>query len=873
MRSKVAAIILFLLLSALSTSLRGQATHQYDLPKGNHSISYLFSLLEADGFIINYSNNFLDKSKEVSISRTPVSLDEVLALICASFDLSYQVLRKEINLKPRQKRTFVINGNVRDQTDGEALMGANILNPQTGEGVTTNAYGFYSLALSEGIHELVVSYIGYKPIKLALNLKKNTSYHIDLIPMVSQLEEVVVSSKSVQEEINNVLTGVNTINMELISDIPFLMGEVDIFQSALLLPGIRNIGEDASGLNVRGGSVDQNLILLDEATIYNSNHFFGLISIFNPDAVKDVTIYKGGMPSAYGGRASSTIHVRQREGNDKEMHVSGGLGLVSGRLLVEGPIIPEKSSFLVSTRSSFLNYLATLSREPGIGNNNNFQDYNAKLNWRPNDRNHLYLSAYFGVDHSSDRIRLDRRWGNRMVTGRWNRVISDRLFSNFTMVYSGYSYRVNNPDGVGAFVETSTLSNFTTKSDFTWYVRPGTTVDFGAGVTFHQLNPGNRFPIEEENDLISPVLIDNETGFENYGYINLHHQFNSQLTLYSGIRIASLLNTGAAEVYSYSPGMPKRIENIIDTTVYKKWQPINLFVIPEPRFSLIYQFGNENTLKGSFTKNSQFLHLVSNTISPSPTDLWKLSDTHIAPIISNQYSVGYGKLYPKKNLEIQLDAYYRDMRNIVEYREGANLALNSNLETEVLQGIGRAYGLELLVRKSSDRFDGWMSYNLSRTERKIDGITPLEQINNGEFYPADFDRTHDFSISGVYRATNRWSFSSNFVFSTGRPITLPDGKYVYEGIVLPSFSRRNEFRLSQYHRLDLSARLEGKKVTSSGRKKKKTDYWVFSIFNVYARKNAYSYIFRQQEGAENTEVVRYSILGTIIPSVTYNFRF
>ncbi len=864
--------ILCLSLVFRAQHLLAQEVKPIKIAPGIYTAEQVINNLNASGYFVNYSPDLLD-DQSIQITDTIADLKELLALLVDQNELDSNIKGSTITLSPARQKRFTINGRITDKEDGEALIGVNISLLGTTTGVTTNAYGFYALSLPPGKYRLSYSYIGYHPLVYSIDLQNNVTLNVELVNELQKLDEIVVSGYQDNHEIRGVQPSINQLDMELIGNIPYLMGEVDVFQSALLLPGIRNIGEDASGLNIRGGGVDENLILMDEATIYNSNHFYGLISIFNPDAVKDVTIYKGNVPSTYGGRVSSAIHVRQKEGNDKEFHLSGGLGLVSGRLLAEGPIVKDKSSFLVSARTSFLNYLAALSNNPSIDRSStNFQDYNAKINWQPDDRNHLYFSTYWGSDSNNDGLLINRQWGNRVANARWNHLFSDKLWSNFTLVYSDYRYEINNPEESGQFIGSSTVRNYTAKSDFTWYLNPAFEFEFGSGLTLHRLNPGDRIPLEDAANN-NPVFLDTEHGLEPYVYANIQHQISDRVLLYYGLRYTSMFNLGPDNVLIYEPGMPRSQQTVIDTLSYGRNEASARFYNLEPRFTFNYTLTNRSKIKATFHRATQYIHLISNTVTPAPTDTWKLSDRHIDPSYSNQYTGGYYYMNDQKGLEISGELYYKDIDNIIEYKEGADLFFNENIETEVVQGEARSYGFELLVRKSADRFNGWLSYTLSRTERRVNGVVPEETINEGAFFPADFDRTHDFSASAVYQVNDRWSVSANFIFSTGRPITLPDGKYQYDNIVLPSFSQRNQFRLSDYHRLDISARLEGKKVKSNGQPKKKSDYWVFSIFNAYGRRNAYSYIFRQQEGSEETEVVRYSILGSIIPSVTYNFRF
>ncbi|MEQ9299637.1 MAG: TonB-dependent receptor [Cyclobacteriaceae bacterium] len=859
-------VVLFTILSFGATALLAQKT-TFPLDFREYSVAQLITELESQGYSFSYANDFLDKDRILSVTKDDIAY--LIELICGD-KLDYQLMGREILLFKAVKKKYTISGFIRDRSDGEALLGTTIRVLGSTEGIAANDYGYYALSLLPGQYHLAVEYVGYEPLLLDVDLKQDVQLELKLVPARLKLDEVVVTSFESDHEITGIRTSVNKIDMQLAGDIPYLLGEVDIYQSALLLPGIRNIGEDASGLNVRGGAVDENLILIDEATIYSSNHFYGLISVFNPDAIKGVTFFKGDVPSTYGGRVSSAIHVRQKEGNDQEMRLSGGLGLVSGRLMLEGPLKKDESSFLISARTSFFDYVSAIS---GLDDSRtNFQDYNAKINWRPNEKNHFYLSSYIGNDNNNDGLLIDRQWGNRTVTGRWNHIFSNRLFSNFTLSYSDYKYEVSNPEESGQFIGSSNVRNYSSKADFTWFISPRSTLEFGSGAILHRLNPGDRLPLNDDG-FNNPVSIDSEHGLEPYVYANFQQNIGERWVMYYGLRYSSFYNFGPEDVYTYLPNQPMERGNITDTTSFSNGELIKDFQNLEPRVSINYNFGTGNTIKASYNRANQYIHLISNTITPSPTDIWKLSDTHIDPSFSDQYTLGYYKLIPELNLDFFAEAYFKSTDNIIEYKEGADLVLNETIETEVIQGNARAYGLELYLRKKVGRFRGWLSYTLSKSERQINAVDVTEQINNGDYFPSDFDRTHDFSLSGIYSINDRWTISSNFVYATGRPITFPEGKYVYDNIVLPSFNERNQFRLTDYHRLDISARLEGKKIRSNGKPKKKIDYWTFSIYNLYGRRNAYSYLFRQEEGSDQAEVVRYSILGTFIPSVTYNFRF
>lgn len=822
----------------------------------------------------SFITGILPLNKRLPIKEEEMPLSDLLDLIVEGEDIHYIIRNGLIlfvasNPGENDEPKYTLQGVVRERQTGEALIGATLWIDSLKVGASTNGYGFYSLTLPKGKHRIAVSFVGFQAIWENVDLKGDLvlNYHLELTG--SELPEIIVSPTDFEEMSSGINTGYHKISRNIFGKIPYFLGEVDVMQGMLLLPGIRNVGEDASGINVRGGSTDHNLILLDEAIIFNTSHFFGLISVFNPESINDVEIYKGDIPASYGGRLSSVLNVRQREGNKERFSLSGGLGLLSGRLVAEGPIKKNKSSFLVSTRSTLfnLNYF-------GPDQNNlrrstvNFRDMNMKVNYDLNSKNTFYLSGYMGRDRNRIGEDFLRTWGNNTLTGRWNHVFGDKLFSNHTATVSEYSYRTQDPSEISNFVGTSYIFNYTVKSDFDYYINPTSTLSFGQSSIIHQLNPGDRIPLSEDASVIE-IKLDSEHAVEPAFYASWKKSWTSKLKSTTGLRWSRFYYMGPSNVYLYHDHLPRRRTTIVDTLIYSRGELIDYYNGFEPRVLLSYGLSKASILKASYNRNYQYIHRISNSISPAPTDIWKLSDSYILPERSDQWSLGYYRHIAGQQYEVSVEGYYKDLQNVIAYKDEADLLLNETLETEVLQGIGRAYGAELLFRKPEGKFRGWLSYTISRSETKINGSSPEEKINNGEFFPSDYDKTHDISVAGIYQPSERLSFSTTFNYSTGRPITLPVSKYVFDGVVVPNFTRRNGGRLSDYHRLDLSATLEGKK---SARKFKGS--WTFSIYNVYARRNAYSYLFRQSEtDPQQTEIIRYSVLGTIIPSVSYNFKF
>lgn len=838
----------------------------------------LTQVLPQAGVSLSYNDQLIPFNKKLTFYQSRQKLEVILSKICENADLSYTTSNNQILFKfydrPDSDFSFTISGRVRDRHSGELLSGSSIVASGASVGVTSNGYGYFSLALPKGKHKIMVSYLGYKPMIQELDLKRDMKFDYHLKPQTFELNDVVVEGKQeIDVPVESIMAGVNKLNMELIGDIPYFMGEVDVFQGSLLLPGILNVGEGTSGVNVRGGASDQNLILLDEAVIYNSNHLFGLVSVFNPDAVKDVEIYKGSYPSKYGGRLSSVMHVRHRDGNNKELHFSGGIGLITSRLLLEGPIKKIKSSFLISARSTFWDFFIRNAENPTIRDSRaNFQDLNAKFNYNINNKNKIYFSGYIGADENKFGLDVLRKWGNRLFSIRWNRIHSDRLFYNMTFYLSRYRYRVIEENEIENSVGTSKILDYALKGDFTYFFKPNNLIEYGLSLVYHRLSPGNR--IQTISGINNEIKLDNEQALEADIYIANERNLFHNLKISYGIRGSLFSNRGPGSVFQYEKGAPKSLETIIDTLNFASGESIRNFYNLQPRFSLNYQMNNNSSIKFNYLNAVQYMHLLSNTLSPTSSDIWQLSGTYIPPSVSNQVSIGYYKSIKKQKVEASAEFFYKTNTDIIDYKNGADLQFNNAIEKELLTGNSRAYGLEVFVKKDIGNLSGWISYTLSKSEKQVKGQFSGESINNGDFFPSDFDRTHDFSIAAIYKATKRWTFSSNFVYYTGRPYSFPDSKYSVDGLVVPHYPNRNRQRLAPYHRLDLSARLEGKKFNKKGKERKSESYWVFSIYNVYSRRNTQAYFFRQNEDDPNrTETIRYSVLGVAVPSVTYNFRF
>lgn len=777
------------------------------------------------------------------------------------------------------QNNFTMSGYVRDASNGEELIGVNIVIPELQSGTTTNAYGYYSLSVPPGEYTVRFQYIGYQTHSEKVNLRENYHFNLEMNASSTQLEEVEITDEKIDQNVTSVEMSVSKLDAKEIQKVPQLLGETDVIRTLTLLPGITTVGEGANGFNVRGGAADQNLILLDEAPVYNSSHLFGFFSIFNADAVKDVKVYKGGIPAEYGGRLSSVVDVRQKEGDSKKFAFNGGLGLLSSRLLVESPIVKDKASFMVAGRRSYLDVFLGLSSDPDISQNTlYFYDLNTKVNWRLSDKDRLFLSGYFGRDVFGIRNLFGFDWGNATGTLRWNHVYSDKLFSNLTLIYSDYNYTIGTPEEDStSFKLTSRIRDYHLKNSFNYYINSNNRIDFGIDIIGYQFNPGK---IEAS---FNNIELQKEYAIEPNIYISHELKLNTRLTVQYGLRYSSFYQLGKLKSVNYQDPINPTEGNSIDTTFYESGELVRGFdglQGLEPRIGVNYLLNESSSIKASFNRTRQYIHLISNTTSPTPVDIYRSAGRYIEPATVFQYAAGYFQNFEDNKYEASVEVYYKDFLDLVDYRPGADLIFNEFIETELTTAIGRAYGAEFLLRKQTGRLTGWIGYTISRTERKVTSSDPLRQISNGEWYAANYDKLHDLSIVANYSINEKWDLGSVFAFQTGRPITPPSAKFEYEGITGPAYENRNSFRIPSYHRLDISATYTPTKSPD----KRFFSTWNFGIYNLYGRRNAYSIFFRPESnnpdatGAAatnffSTEAVRLSIFGSPIPFVTWNFNF
>jgi len=782
------------------------------------------------------------------------------------------------------QNNYTLSGTVFEKESNETLIGVNIILPEIQKGTTTNNYGFYSITLPKGRYTLEISFLGYKTLRkeIVLDQNKKTNFALDIAS--EEIEEVIVRSNRNRILLKKPEMSVHKVGVKTIKEMPVVLGEVDIIKSIQLLPGITSAGEGASGFNVRGGAEDQNLILLDEATLYSSSHFFGFFSIFNADAIKNIKLYKGGIPAKYGGRVSSVLDIYQKDGNKKSIHLTGGIGLISSRLMVEGPVQKNKSSFLVAGRTSYVNMF--LKASPKTKDNGlSFYDLNTKLNFNINDNNKLYFSGYFGRDSFSLVNLFKNSYGNSTFNLRWNHLYSDQLFSNLSVIYSNYNYFLN-LDFIGMDWD-SGIKNLHLKYDFKQYHSEDHTLRYGIGGIYYHFNPGEISP-SKENSAVNLAKLEQKYAVEPSVYVEAERTLNDRLSINYGLRISSFLRMGGQHFYNYTNNQPVVFNRdleiyeagiVLDSTYHSKNKVVKDFYGVEPRFAISYQPDEDRAFKANYHRMYQYIHLISNTVSAAPLDVWAPSGHFIKPQIADQYAFGYFKNIQEEKYRLELETYYKTIQNRLDYRNGADLIAQKQIETILLPGRSRSYGLEISLKKNEGELKGWISYTLSKTAQQVKGNTAGETgINNGVWYDAPYDKTHDLSITGSYQLSKKWQFGANFVYQTGRAVTYPNGRFTtnisgnYEeptnNITVPIYGNRNEFRLPAYHHLDISATYKPNKNL----KRKWKGEWVFSIYNLYNRKNAAAVNFRQNQDTGINEAIRTSIFG-IIPSFTYNFKF
>ncbi len=767
------------------------------------------------------------------------------------------------------QKKYTISGHVADES-GEILIGANVYEPTIKSGVASNMYGFYSLTLPEGEYELLITYISYKNKTVNIKLEKDISLDISLETNAREIDEVVVSAEHKDANIRRVEFGTTRLQTKDIKKITLLMGESDIIKSIQLLPGVQTSSEGSSGFYVRGGNADQNLILLDEAVVYNPSHLFGFFSVFNGDAIKNVELQKGGISSEYGGRLSSVLDVRMKEGNTKKISGEGGVGSISSRFTIDGPIVKDKVSFMLSARRTYFDLFFPFLTDSVVKKSTvNFYDLNAKITINVNHKNRVFVSGYFGKDVNRFGDLFSVNYGNATGTIRWNHTYGGKLFSNLTFINSNYTYNLGVPAGSQSFTWLSDIVDYSIKNDYTYFLNPSNTLKFGFQSTFHKLRPG-RMGDENSNSFFLNIRIPDTYGIESAIFLQNEQKISPKLSAMYGLRISMFNNIGKGTIYKFLPG--EREYTVADTLNYKSGEIFNTYGGIEPRFGLRYLINDKNSVKASFNRTIQYMHLASNSTASFPLDLWFMSNPNVKPQNALQVALGYFRNFYDNTVEFSFETFYKKMNNSIDYRDHAQLVANEFLESELRIGKSWSYGAEFLLRKQAGKLTGWVSYSYSRVYRRI------PEINGGEKYNPAYDKPHNVSVVISYDLSRRWQLSGNWVYTSAIPVTVPTGSYYYSGIKYPLYSKRGSVRIpgTDYHRFDISLTCNyklGKLACSSN----------ISIYNLYNRHNAFVVYFRDKNatadedkkttGNNQVEVIKLYLF-PVVPSVTLiNVRF
>ncbi|WP_210462606.1 TonB-dependent receptor [Rufibacter roseolus] len=774
--------------------------------------------------------------------------------------LSFCVLLSLLPFAGNAQQKLTLSGYVKDQSSGEGLIGATVsVRELSGVGAATNEYGFFSLTLPQGTYTVAVSYLGFATHTQTVNLSSPQKLNIELRSDQTTLQEVVVTNTDVKDE-NVRSMEMSTMKMQVaeLKKMPALMGEVDVIKAIQMTPGVQTAGEGTSGFYVRGGGVDQNLILLDEAPVYNASHLMGFFSVFNADAIKDVQLYKGGIPAEHGGRLSSLLDIRMKEGNSKRFAASGGIGTLSSRLTVEAPIVKDKSSFILSGRRTYADVFFKLSSDEGIKDNQlYFYDLNLKANYILGPKDRLFVSGYFGRDVAGNNSGAFD-WGNATATLRWNHLFNDRLFTNTTLIFSDFDYSLGSKEKSSEFTWTSHIIDYSLKNDYTYYLNPQHQFKFGWVGTFHRFQPGVVKPGPES--YFNEIRLAGSNALEAAAYLSHQYEITPRLSMEYGLRFSYFANVGKGTIYEYAEdGFTK-----IGRKDYGSLEVIKDYMGLEPRFSAKYQVDEKSSLKVSYNRMRQYLHLLSNSTASLPFDVWVPSNHYTKPQIADQVAAGYFRNFQDNMFEASVEVYYKWMQNQIDYKDNSDVFLNNRIDTVLLRGSGTSYGAEFMLRKQKGDFTGWIGYTWSKTDRTVPGI------NGGKAYPVRYDRRHSVNVVSTYQLNLRWSFGANWTYATGGATTMPVGRFEYEGHSYPIYSSRNGFRLPAYHRLDLAVTYDRPRSLTG---KKHDSSWSLSLYNAYNRKNAFSIAFRENEDdASKTEAVKTYMFG-IIPAITYNFNF
>jgi hypothetical protein len=796
--------------------------------------------------------------KKVYLGKKSYQLRVILDKVCLQLQLKYKIIGKQIAFKKYPAKKVTISGHITDKNNGEDLIGASCYIMELKKGTVSNPYGFYSLSIPAGYYSVSYSFLGTKTETRIMEISEDTSLNIELASENQQINEIVVRGEGAAKNVERAEMSVMKLPASTVKKLPALMGEVDLIKTVQMLPGVKPAAEGSSGFSVRGGNPDQNLLLLDEAPVYNASHLLGFFSIFNNDAVSDLKLYKGDIPASVGGRLSSFLDIRMKNGNNKKLSGSGGIGTVSSRLTLEGPIGKSgNTSFMLSGRRSYADLFLRLSSDEDIKSNIvYFYDINAKINHRFDDKNRLFVSTYIGKDKfKSNENELN--FGNQTVSLRWNHLFSNKLFSNTTLLYSKYNYELSNRLGVDAFKWKSNMEDISAKLDFNYFLNSNNNIKFGAAITYHQFEPGHAFGLGDQS-FLSNYKVNEANALEEGIYISNEQKIGDRLTLKYGLRFSMFNNIGKGTVYKFDDNY-----NVVDSTKYKKGDVFNTYTNWEPRFGMKYSVGPTSSIKASYSRTSQYMQLTQNSTGGLPLDVWFPASPNVKPQTSDQFALGYFRNFKDNKIEMSLEAYYKKMKNSIDFKDFADLLLNKYLEGELRTGSAEAYGFEFMTNLNFNRLQGWVGYTYSKTERTVKGI------NGGKAYRSPYDVPHNIKAALSYELTKRTTLSANFTYSTGAPVTYPVGRADYQGSIIKIYSGRNTYRMPDNHRLDLALTIKNRK--KPGRKWQ--GEWNFSLYNAYGRKNPWYISFETDENNPNVMKAKKTYLFTFVPSITYNFKF
>ena len=768
------------------------------------------------------------------------------------------------------KQQFTVSGYIKDVASGEELLYANVFAKESDLGTTTNLYGFYSLTLPEGTHTLSFSYVGFETTTQKIELNADLELNIELKSESETLQEVVVTGAAENEAVENVVMSRINVEIDQVKKLPALMGEPDVIKTIQTLPGVTSAGEGTSSFFVRGGSADQNLILIDEAPVYEISHLFGLFSVFNSDIIKSAELYKGGIPPKYGGRLSSLLEVTSRDGNAKQFEASGGIGLLAAKLTLEAPIVKDKASFIVSGRRSYADLIMRQIDDLN-GTTVTFHDLNAKVNWKKDNKNRFFISAYSGRDVWNFDNTFQMDWGNTTTTFRWNHLINEKLFANLTLIYSDFDYALESKEAADGFLWEANQREMSIKEDISYFVNPKLTLKFGYQGIYRRFTPG-KISSNSDESIFRTTLLGKQYALDHGIYAAVEHQLSSRLSLQYGLRWTIFQNIGEGTIYQYADPEDNVNITVIDSTTYGNFENIKVFNNPEPRFAARYKINDESSLKLSYNRMVQYIHLISNSTVPIPFNTWAPSSTYLDPQRADQVAIGYFRNFKDNMFEFSVEAYYKQAKEVTEFADNANIFFNEHLSTEFRQGDLEAYGLELYLKKTKGKIQGFASYTLSKAEMTI------PDVNDNEVFPANHDRRHNFQPSAlVWELNEKWNLGTNFTYATGRPITLPTGKYEFDGYQVNYYSSRNGYRLPDFHRLDLSATVKLGKLNPD---KKFNHSLNFGVYNVYNHKNPFTIYTRTKQDDEGNIIgdgtekeARLVYLFGALPYFTWNFNF